>query len=196
MNYIDIIKDNNNINNIEWTKEDEILLVEWADKAMCYRWLHSRSHLSYSNLKAWFTIPVICMSTLTSTANFTFQKYSNNVQNIAINIIGTINILAAIISTIDQFLKISEFNEAHRISCISWDKFYRNIKVELSKHPDERIHVTHMIKISKEEYDRLIETSPMITTSIINEFKKTFNFINDPVKHEAFKKLKKPEICN
>jgi hypothetical protein len=33
-----------NNNNIEWTTEHEQILVEWADKAMCYRWLHSRSN--------------------------------------------------------------------------------------------------------------------------------------------------------
>jgi hypothetical protein len=179
-----------------WTEEHEHVLVEWADKAMCYRWLHSRSNLSYSNLNALFTIPVIIMSTLTGTANFAFQKYSVDIQAISSNIIGGINILAAILSTIAQFLKISELNEAHRVSSISWDKFYRNIKVELAKHPDERMNPTHMLKVSKEEFDRLMETSPMIKTSIILQFKKTFNFKDDPIKQEAFKQLKKPEICD
>jgi hypothetical protein len=179
-----------------WTEEHEHVLVEWADKAMCYRWLHSRSNLSYSNLNALFTIPVIIMSTLTGTANFAFQKYSSDVQAISSNVIGGINILAAILSTIAQFLKISELNEAHRVSSISWDKFYRNIKVELAKHPDERMNPTHLLKVSKEEFDRLMETSPMIKTSIILQFKNTFNFKNDPIKQEAFKQLKKPEICD
>jgi len=199
----DIIEDANLINTnhnkdqeVQWTEEHEFVLVEWADKAMCYRWLHSRSHLAYANLKAWFTIPVICMSTITGTANFAFQKYDNNVQDVASNVIGAVNIAAAIISTVDQFLKISEFNEAHRVSSISWDKFYRNIKVELAKHPSERINATHMLKISKEEFDRLMETSPMIKSSIVTEFKNTFNFANDPIKQEAFKQLKKPEICD
>lgn len=199
-NEINVSNTNHNSNNkdqeVQWTEEHEFVLVEWADKAMCYRWLHSRSHLAYANLKAWFTIPVICMSTLTGTANFAFQKYSNDIQDIAVNVIGAINILAAIISTIDQFLKISEFNEAHRVSSISWDKFYRNIKVELAKHPSERINATHMLKISKEEFDRLMETSPMIKSNIVHEFKNTFNVSNDPIKQEAFKQLKKPEICD
>ena len=24
----------------DWTPDHETILVEWADKAMCYRWLH------------------------------------------------------------------------------------------------------------------------------------------------------------
>ncbi len=32
----------------EWTPEHEQILVEWADKAMCYRWMHSKAHQMYS----------------------------------------------------------------------------------------------------------------------------------------------------
>ena len=30
-----------------WTPELEELLSEWAEKASCFRWLHSRSEKSY-----------------------------------------------------------------------------------------------------------------------------------------------------
>ena len=30
-----------------WTHEQELLLAEWAEKSMCYRWLHGRSEKSY-----------------------------------------------------------------------------------------------------------------------------------------------------
>jgi len=53
---------------IEWTQEHEEILIEWADKAMCYRWLHAKSNALYSNLNTWYTIPVIVLSTLTGTA--------------------------------------------------------------------------------------------------------------------------------
>jgi hypothetical protein len=31
----------NIVDNFQWTQEHEEILIEWADKAMCYRWLHS-----------------------------------------------------------------------------------------------------------------------------------------------------------
>ena len=43
----------------EWSTQHEFILVEWADKAICYRWLHSASHISYSFKNRWFTVPVI-----------------------------------------------------------------------------------------------------------------------------------------
>ena len=47
-----------NIINI-WKEQDEKILVDWADKATCYRWLHNRAHAKFSCRNMWFTIPVI-----------------------------------------------------------------------------------------------------------------------------------------
>ena len=185
----------------EWKSEHETILVEWADKAMCYRWLHGKSHAEYSKTNAWYTIPVIIMSTLTGTANFAQDRFPEDIKPLAQMTIGTINIFAGILTTIAQFLKIGELNEAHRVSSISWDKFYRNIKVELSKSREERMNVGHMLKICKEEFDRLMETSPSINERIIKLFNKTFptkkpipssNPLEDCFKPD----IKRPEICD
>jgi len=175
---------------IEWTQEHEEILIEWADKAMCYRWLHSKSNALYSSLNTWYTIPVIVLSTLTGTANFAQDRVPISYQSYFVMFVGSLNILAGVITTIQQFLKITQLNEAHRVSSISWDKFYRNIKIELAKHPKERIDVRQMIKMSKEEYDRLMETSPAIPEKIILGFKVKFNT------SDAFKTIIKPEICD
>ena len=177
-------------NTVEWTPEHEGILIEWADKAMCYRWLHSKSNALYARLNAWYTIPVIIISTITGTANFAQERVPVAYQNYFAMVVGTFSIAAGIITTIQQFLKITQLNEAHRVSGIAWDKFYRNIKIELAKHPFERIDVRQMIKMSKEEFDRLMETSPTIPETIVGEFKSNF------IKHESFAKIVKPEICD
>jgi len=174
----------------EWSNEHEVILVDWADKAMCYKWLHSKANSKFAKLSKYFTIPVIIISTLTGTANFAQDRVPAESLNLFVMVIGSLNIMAGIISTIQQFLKINELKESHRISSISWDKFYRNIKVELAKKPDERIPIEQMLKMCKEEYDRLIETSPKIETVIIDKFKKTFK--GTP----HYEKIKKPEICD
>lgn len=177
-------------NNIEWSPEHETILIEWADKAMCYRWLHSKANIMFSRLNAWYTIPVIIISTLTGTANFAQERVPLEYQSYFVMLVGGFNILAGIITTIQQFLKITQLNESHRVSSISWNKFYQNIKIELAKHPTERIDVKQMLKMCKEEFDRLIETSPNIPEKIIQQFKVNFN------KDEAFDKIIKPEVCD
>jgi hypothetical protein len=179
-----------NANYIEWTTEHEEIMIEWADKAMCYRWLHSKANANFSRLNAWYTIPVIVISTLTGTANFAQERVPVDYQSFFVMIVGGFNILAGIITTIQQFLKITQLCESHRVSSIAWDKFYRNIKIELAKHPTERMEVKQMLKLSKEEFDRLMETSPNIPEKIIKQFK--LNFFN----REEFDKIVKPEVCD
>lgn len=178
------------LDNTEWTVEHEHILAEWADKAMCYRWLHSKANSLYSYLNAWYTIPCIIISTLAGTANFAQTRVPIEYQGLFTMVVGGINILGGVISTIQQFLKITQLNEAHRVSSIAWDKFYRNVKIELTKHPNERINVVHMLKMSKEEFDRLMETSPVIPDKIILDFKNSFQHSDD------YAKISKPEICD
>jgi hypothetical protein len=47
-----------------------------------------------------------------------------------------------------------------------------------------------MLKMSKEEFDRLMETSPVIPEKIIAEFKRSFQ------QSEEYMKISKPEICD
>jgi len=193
---------NSIINNIKWSPEHENILVDWADQAMCYKWMHAKARIKYNRVNTWFTIPVIIMSTLTGTANFAVDKIPDAYRQYYSIGVGSINILAGIITTIQQFLKITELNEAHRACTISWDKFYRNVKVELSKNTNERINPYQMIKSSKEEFDRLIETSPTIPVKIIEDFKKTFSGgkVKDPKnmtpQQKAYEMIKKPAICD
>jgi hypothetical protein len=170
-----------------WKREEEALLQEWADKAHCYQWLHYRSHEIFKWKNSMFTIPVIIISTVTGTANFAQDRFGDGYKNLVVMIIGAFNILAGIITTIFQFLKISELNEAHRVASMAWGKFYRNVKTELTRHPLDRTLPSEMLKYSRGEYDRLVETSPFIPRKVVDmfnyKFKKNIDFI-------------KPEICD
>lgn len=184
---------------VVWTSGHEKILIDWADKAMCYRWLHARSHQRFSKVNTYFTIPVIIMSTLTGTANFAQDRVPEYYRGYYSMGVGFVNILAGIITTIQQFLKISELNESHRVSAIHWDKFYRKIKVELSKPTDERQNISSFLKNCTEEFDRLMETSPIIQKYTIELFQSTFSGKSGKLSEAqklAFQKMKKPEICD
>ena len=170
-----------------WKEEEELLLRQWADKAQCYQWMHTRSHEIYQRKNALYTIPVIIISTITGTANFALDRFGEDLQKYMTMGIGSLSILAGIISTISQFLKISELNEAHRVASLSWGKFYRNIKTELSRHPLDRFGPLEFIKMSKEEYNRLVEISPFMPKKVIRNFNSKFKKNLD---------LTKPEICD
>ena len=177
---------NNNNNNSKWCSHHEKIFIDWCDKAMSYRYLHNNCQRYYYKLKVWFTIPVIFISTLTGVANFAQERIPEAYQFYYTIGIGSFNILAGFITTVSQFLKVSELYEAHRVSSISWGKFSRNINIELSKSRLERVPINIYLKSVKEEYDLLLETSPSINKKEIELFKQKFK------KHDFIK----PEICD
>jgi len=160
-----------------WKAEEERIIKDWADKAQCYEWMHLRAHIKYKSRNAWFTIPVIIISTITGTANFAQDRFSEDYKPWVVMGVGAFNIFAGIITTIYQFLKISELNEGHRVAALYWGKFYRNLRTELAKHPLDRSNHDHVLTGAKEEYDRLLEMSPMVPQSVIAEFNKKYGLM-------------------
>jgi hypothetical protein len=186
---------------IEWSPENEAILVEWCDIGSVYKWLHTRAQQMYSKLHAWFTIPAIVLSTISGTASFAQTSLPAAYQSYSPLAIGGLNIFIGIFSTVAQYMKISELNESFRVAAIAWDKYSRNIRIELAKAPLERTDAYTFLKYSREEFDRLMETSPSIPPKVVVEFNARFSGVstvgfNDKVKMARFEKLKKPDICD
>ena len=177
------VKEDKNV----WTDECEKLLAEWSEKASCYRWLHGRSEKSYRTWYYCFSIPVIILSTLTGAANVGMDSFvPPESKSIASAIVGGVNILAGIVSTLQNFLKVAELMEGHRIAGVSWGKLQRNIAIELSLDPGRRVLQTDFLKLNRAEYDRLIEAGPIVDDGIIAQFNKKFKNYE----------VSKPSICN
>ena len=185
MTYSDKIKTKRDF----WKPEEESIIQQWADRAQCYQWMHSRCREIYQRKNALFTIPVIIISTITGTANFAQDRFSDDIKPYVVMSIGALSIIAGIITTIYQFLKISELNEGHRVAQLSWTKFYNNLRMELLRHPLDRTNSTMMIKHCKEEYERLIEISPFINKKVISSFNSKFKKNEDLFKPEIGNKL-------
>jgi len=180
---------------IEWSYDNEEILAEWCDIAQCYKWLNHHAHDYYSSLHAWFTIPAITFSTISGTASFASASIPIEFQSYAPMAIGTINIMIGILTTIQQYLKVSELKESFRLAGISWDKYARNICIELSKSPSERIDAGTFLKFSRQEYDRLMESNQSIPPHIVAKFRRNFRGRTAEEK-KRFDLIKKPDICD
>lgn len=172
-----------------WTEEQEDLMEKWADMAACYRWLHDRCEKLYSKNNMGITIPVIILSTLTGTASVGLNGLVGDdpeTQKYAQVGIGVVSLIAGILTTLGNFLRYAQLSESNRVAGISWGKFQRQIAVELSLHPNDRLDSMDFIKICRAELDRLIEQSPAIPDSVISAFMVEFKDLPD---------LKRPDIC-
>ena len=171
-----------------WTTEQERLMSEWSDIAMCYRWLHDHSEKIYHKKTLWINIPVIVLSTLGGTTNFGIQSiFSDDTsKKLASFAIGGVSLFAGLLTTINNYLRYPQLEESNRVASIAWGKFQRLIAVELSLHPDERMDSLDFLKVCRADLDRLIEQSPPIPPQAIQLFEFRFGSI---------KELKKPDIC-
>ena len=170
-----------------WSPEVERLLAEWSEKASCYRWLHNRCEKKYRLRYYCFSLPVIVLSTLSGAASVGLSSYvPEKHQQTGSAIVGCVNIFAGIISTLQQFFKFAEQNEAHRSAGVAWSKLGRNISIELAIDPNRRTNCHDFLAIGRAEYDRLIEQSPLIGDDIIAQFKSKFKSYD----------ISKPSITN
>jgi hypothetical protein len=171
-----------------WSKEQERLMAEWSDIATCYRWLHDQSEKIFHSKTLWINLPVIILSTVGGTANFGVQSLfeSDDTKKYASFVIGSISLLAGLLTTVGNYLRYAQLEESNRVASIAWGKFQRLIAIELALHPDDRMDSMDFLKICRSDLDRLIEQSPPIPKEAIDLFEIRFGTI---------KELKKPDIC-
>jgi hypothetical protein len=101
-------------------------------------------------------------------------------------IIGLVSIGAGILTTLQNFFASAQKSEAHRNSVTSWGKLHRQIYTELSLERDKRKPVKDFVRLCKNEYDRILDQSPVIPSVILRRF------VQDIKKHP---KMMLPEEC-
>lgn len=158
-----------------WHPQHEQILKGWGESAACYRYLHYKAYTSYKRMSFRFTLPIIILSTVTGTANFAQESFPVDMRSMVPAAIGALNLTAAILTTMQQFLKVNELMESHRVSYIHYGKLARAIRLELTLPITERGYEGNgMVSMCRTEYDRLIEQSPPVPQSIIRKFDTKF----------------------
>ena len=185
-----------------WNEQHENILRQWGEASGCYRYMHHRAFLMYKGLSMRFTLPVIVLSTLTGTANFAQEQFPENLRGMVPSVIGGLNLIAGLIATIMQFLKINELMENHKAAALSFGLLSRNIRLELGLAREERsTDGLEYVTRCKNEYDRLIEQSPSVPSTILADFEKEYPLDNTFTKPEildvrAIPKLRLPGFTN
>jgi len=165
----------------EWTVPVEDQFAKWGDVAACYIWMHDRARRRAQKFQYLYNIPVIVLSTLTGTVNFGIgsvvpegfdQKY------VQIGI-GMVSIFIGILGTLSSYFRYAEKAEGHLNALQGWSKLYRNICQEVNIERVVRHPANDFYKLCKAEYDRLMETSPILPSQIIQKFRNDVHVVPD-----------------
>tara|TARA_B100000902_G_scaffold399821_2_gene472774 strand:+ start:3467 stop:4597 length:1131 start_codon:yes stop_codon:yes gene_type:complete len=156
---------NTGMENMTWHDSLEKIFSDLGDEAQINASLHQKSFKHYYRKSVKFQLPIIILSVLSGSGNFVSASFPEH-QEMMILIIGGVSILTSVISSIAQFLKLSELSEAHRISYVSWEKFYSNIKYQMMRKRKDRDNIKEFLSNVFSEYQRLKEISPLIPEEI------------------------------
>lgn len=172
---------------ITWNTQLERILSEEGERSLCFQWLHNKSEKRYTKLNTYLTLPVVIMSTLAGAGSIGSQSLfpDSRVPNI---LIGMTSLSVAMMNTVGGFFSWAKRSESHRIAAITYGKIYRFILIELALPRAERMAPKDMLKVIRDQCDRMNETSPQIPDPIIAEFREKFG--------ETTPDVKKPEITN
>ena len=172
---------------ITYNHELERLLADEGEKALGSSWIHGQAEGYYAKRNQWITIPCVVLSTLSGAGSIGSQTMFSDGRTASLAI-GAISIGVGILQTLGGFWSFAKLQEAHRQADIAWHKLHRFISVEMTLPRNERIAAKDMLKICREQIERLSETSPLVPESIVDEFNKKFG--------TTYKDVAIPDIAN
>jgi hypothetical protein len=171
-----------------WNTAQEDLLSAIADRSNCYRWMHSRCQTVYDRYNFWLTIPSITIGTLAGSATIGLPGITGDpgtTRTLTI-FMGLMTLSASVFTSINQYMRSSQFAESHRMAAVAHGKVHRLISAELALRRDQRLNASDFLKSVRAEQDRLQDTSPIILETVIKLFNKQFELRPD---------LEKPEVA-
>lgn len=171
-----------------WQAEQENLLKDWAEKSRYYAWMHYESHQYYTMLTNRLTLPLIVISTITSSANFTMVGYAHPNAIVMIGFpltMGLLSMVTAVLSASLKTFRTTEMATEHLAVYKHFNSLFRNISLDLSLPEDQRKPPTELCNIYRYDFDRIINESPTIPKCIVDKFNTEFPYGRN-----------KPEIAN
>jgi hypothetical protein len=172
---------------VRWNSQIERIIAEQGERALCYAWLHTHAEKMYTHYYNYIAIPTIVLSTIAGTASIGSQTLFRDAAASSIGI-GAISLTVGILNTVSTHFGWAKRSEAHRQTAVAFSKIHRFILVELSLPRSERMEACDMLKVTREQLDRLQETSPQVPDSVIKKFKQLFGTTTPD--------LSKPEVTN
>lgn len=183
-----------------WDDTQKKFIKQMIDRGKCYVSLYDSSFRLYKTLWLAYMIPVLVITTFSGVANlgqlgFLGDSFNGSQSRIIYPIVlGILNIVAAILTSLMQFFKISEQKEAHRRAGKDWVQFVTDMEIIFFSQfsPDLR---TKKFNKMIQKYKVLLEKSPSIPRIFLNRLGEKYGMTDDLVMPEIVGDIK-PLVIN
>ncbi len=148
---------------VPWTTPVLDLLRSTHDAAAVSQDAHYGIATRLGKYNIWFGVPVVALTTLVGTS--VFATLQENVEISLRIVIGFVSVLAAVLASLQTFLRFQERGEKHRAAAEHWSQIRRETKQMLALHPDylaERTDPKSYLDSLREKMDRVSAQSPEI----------------------------------
>src|SRR5262245_11708060 len=109
-------------------------MEDWARRAHAAERAHFHLSSSLSRANVRFGIPVVALTTAVGTS--VFATLEHHVDTALRVLVGMISVLAAVLASLQTFLRFGERSEKHRVAGEAWANLRREIDQMVALHPD------------------------------------------------------------
>jgi len=172
---------------IHWNPQLERILSSEGERALCFSWLHTRAEKRYSSFTTYVALPSIVLSTVNGFVSAAGGALSSNPVSLSIGV-GVVSMGIGMLNTLTTYFAWAKRAEAHRLTAGQYSRVHRSIMLELALPRAERIRAQDFLKVTRDQLDRMYETSPEVPDVVIAHFKKLFG--------DTTPEVSKPDITN
>lgn len=173
---------------VHWTPLIEKYFAATAERAHGYSMLHRRCEAIYSRLDSAISLPCIILSTLNGATSIGSQSLFGT-SSVSSYAIGLTALLTAILQVVGTYFAWQKRSAMHRVSSLQYGRLFRHLCVQMGLPRGERTPPQELLRQTKDAYDRLAETSPLIPA---NELQRYRGMTADPL----YKNVAKVEESN
>lgn len=182
-----------------WDETQKKFMKQMIDRGKCYVYLHDSSFRLYKTLWLLYMIPVVAITTFSGVANLGqlgFLDSSEQAETARIVypiVLGTVNIIAAILASSMQFFKIAEQKESHRRAEKDWIQFVTDMEIIFYSQFEIEVRNKKFNKMLV-RYKLLLEKSPSVPRIFLNRLGKKYRNVEDLILPEMVGEIKPTTI--
>ena len=155
---------------IEWNESIEDLYDSWYRRVAAAEHGHRVMADRMRRRHLLLGIPVVILTTLVGTSAFASisKAHGDSIQNIGVDpdkvlfLVGTISVLAAVLSSLQTFMRYATRAEGHRIAALRYETLRRDMATTLALPRKARGQPDRSLDSVRQRMDRYAKESPTI----------------------------------